>query len=158
MQPATYTQFTGLTDAFDDRNIYKLLTRMNGSYRSMGIFVFQSMVTLHWERYVYLLQGNIAHSKTYGKHECYYQMMAVRHAEVTFKQKIDDAYVREIDPHVPNTNVTQVLIDVSMMGNSKFTIHISIRNCSCGGEFVVQPSCASWLWHTATNSCKLVAA
>jgi len=58
----------GLVDLlWDKKNTYKLLTRMNGSYRLVARFVYDVFRKLKWLRFAYLFQNNAKfHAKFVG--------------------------------------------------------------------------------------------
>uniref|UniRef100_A0A5S6Q8V9 Guanylate cyclase n=1 Tax=Trichuris muris TaxID=70415 RepID=A0A5S6Q8V9_TRIMR len=63
-------------DSLDDRSVYKLLTRMNGSYRELGSTIVRVLQSLNYENVAFLFHNNLRRP-AFGKSECFFQMVAI---------------------------------------------------------------------------------
>ncbi|KRZ34420.1 Atrial natriuretic peptide receptor 1 [Trichinella pseudospiralis] len=63
-------------DSLDDRSVYKLLTRMNGSYRELGSTIIHLLQLLNYETVAFLFHSNLRRP-AFGKSECFFQMVAI---------------------------------------------------------------------------------
>ncbi|KFD53720.1 hypothetical protein M514_05425 [Trichuris suis] len=63
-------------DSLDDRSVYKLLTRMNGSYRELGFTIVRMLQSLNYENVAFLFHNNLRRP-AFGKSECFFQMVAI---------------------------------------------------------------------------------
>lgn len=131
----------GLNDVVDDRRIYKLLTRMSGSYRYLGHTYYPFSHQMKWNRYAYLIQSNIKYMRTYGRTECYGQLLSIRNYELdqmrrkNLTHQVDmDALVKEFDPAFEwfgTAEYEKLLADISMMANSKTKNQATFDLCVC---------------------------
>ena len=96
----------------DKVDSYRLLTRMNGSYKLLGVTVMRFMDSMGWSQHVYLAHQNDP-GKNLGSSECIFQLSYIKNSP-----KGEAMGVVKFDEN-SNDNITQKLIDASLKGNSK---------------------------------------
>ena len=66
-----------MVKAFSNKEEYKLLTRISGSYIKLGLFFLDVFTHYNWTRPGYLYQDNSGANKKHGKSNCFFKLEAI---------------------------------------------------------------------------------
>ncbi|ULU09940.1 hypothetical protein L3Y34_014356 [Caenorhabditis briggsae] len=70
---------TALVDELGDRNEFPLLTRMMGSYKSLGKLVTRIAERFEWQHYFFMFNDEVARGpRNKGRSECYFSLSAIK--------------------------------------------------------------------------------
>ncbi|CAB3407869.1 unnamed protein product [Caenorhabditis bovis] len=69
---------TALADELGDRNEFPLLTRVMGSYKSLGKLVTRIAERFRWHHYYFMFNDEVARGNNKGRSECYFSLSAIK--------------------------------------------------------------------------------
>lgn len=114
----------GLVHAFEDKNQYKLLTRILGSYAKLGEFVHSVFQKFNWTTSALIYHNNLGQHVTKGRSDCFFIMEAIYLAlQVEYKRVYPnkDIWYKAFDENLKDQyNITSILADASLNGRSKW--------------------------------------
>ncbi|CAI4225854.1 unnamed protein product [Auanema sp. JU1783] len=69
---------TAMVDELGDRKNFPLLTRMMGSYRTLGYLVREITKTFRWHHFYFLFNDEAVHGGGVGRSECYFSLSTIK--------------------------------------------------------------------------------
>ncbi len=102
---------SSLVHELNDKTDYRLLTRINGSYKILGLMVMMFMSRMKWNQHVYLTHTHDP-SKNLGSSECLFQLSYIKNSDTG-----QEMGVVKFDEN-SSDNFTAKLIDASFKANS----------------------------------------
>lgn len=69
---------SAMVDELGDKQIFPLLTRLMGTYRTLAAMVYKMVKELNWRRFHFFFNDQAAHGGSQGRSECYFSLNAIK--------------------------------------------------------------------------------
>lgn len=109
---------SGLVDELGDRKEFPLLTRMMGTYRTLGNLMYEIAVSLNWHHFYFVFndEAGIEGGKGLPRSECYFSLNAIRN-------RIQKEFIWHVDmfstKNATREKYSTLLKKVSMLNNGR---------------------------------------
>lgn len=113
---------TALVDELGDRNEFPLLTRMMGSYKSLGKLVTRIAERFEWQHYFFMFNDEVARGpRNKGRSECYFSLSAIKN--LIMNNKTSTWNVKMFSEfEADRLQYRALLSEASVMSNCKFLL------------------------------------
>ena len=139
-----------LVHAFSDKNQYRQLTRISGSYAKLGEFFTTLFDEFSFINTALIYNNNLGERVKYGRDNCYFVMeavfLAIKKRNKDLYNITEDPWSEAFDEKQPGSyNMTTILKEASLHARSKpiissfhFTLNMSLPDPTASGHFQLQ--------------------
>lgn len=116
---------TALVDELGDRNEFPLLTRMMGSYKSLGKLVTRIAERFQWRHYFFMFNDEVSRGSNKGRSECYFSLSAIKN--LIMNNKISTWNVKMFSEFEAGRQQYRILLsEASVMSNREYFLLLLI--------------------------------